>query len=316
MILPWHLYGYVIAMLLHFNNDVLMQLTSKMHIATVMHLLQTCKCFYRIRKIILENNVIYLAYKHVNNDECILSTLMDSDILYKADIENNIGKESDAVIDIDLFINFSARMLIKKTQGSSYKRILNTYKLVTFYNIHHNIMSNHNNMCLSSYYFEQVKFYYPRAQSFPVYQFNKFLAYYNSMYTNINLYDIYLCKFFVFNHKYRHLQNTLNKMVIEPPATLEVFVEVCQKFMSYIHSIMSYTNKIKLLKAVMICILFKFIGSVPLHIELKITFKNAIINQSAILCQNIDDLHGIPKYLKEGFKKQFMSVSQRLCQIK
>jgi hypothetical protein len=106
----------------------------------------------------------------------------------------------------------------------------------------------------------------------------------------------------------------MNRMEIEPLATLEVFVEVCQTLMAYINSINSYSKKIKLLKAVMICTLFKFIGSVPSYIELKMTLKNAIINQSVILCQNVDDMHGIPKYLKEAFKNQFMIVSLRLQQ--
>jgi hypothetical protein len=106
----------------------------------------------------------------------------------------------------------------------------------------------------------------------------------------------------------------MNIMQIAPPATLEVFVEICQTLMAYINSINSFSKKIKLLKAVMICTLFKFIGSVPSHIELKLTLKNAIITQSTILCQNVDDMHGIPKYLKDGFKKQFTIVSLRLQQ--
>lgn len=278
------------------NYDVLMQITSKLHIKKLMQLLTSCKYFYKGSQSLslLENNGMYSAYLHVNNEN-VLEALSKSDIVFNDCREYLI-------------------MTIKRNIPSSYGCIYNTYKLIVFDSIYNADFYNNmrNITCLCNYYSQQVQLSWQRAQSYPDYQFNKFISHYNWNYTNINLYDIYLCMFYVFNRKNYLLRDTLKNMIIEPPQTHQIFVELCQTLMNYINDLRSFTHKIKTLKAVMIIILYKLIGSVSSHMTINENLSNAVINQSIILSQNVDDMKGIPKYLKEFFKKEFATVALKL----
>jgi len=282
------------------NDDILIQIVNHLDIMCTINLLLTSKNLYDQRKILIENNQIYIAYKHVNKTS-IIYALLNSDIEYDLGVGYNIrhyNKDNQPM----------CIKILKKP--SSYEHIYNTYKLIVFNNIYNDVCVN--KLELSNYYMTQLKLSNPHIINFPIFPFNRFLGYYNWNYTNINLYDVYQCMCYTYNKKYRIVESILNNMIIEPPVSLEVFVAICQTLIGYINSMQSYKTVIKMQKAVIITILYKFIDNVPSHINITEKLKNAIITKSAVLSQHVDEIKGVPRYIKNLFKSEYIRVSHSL----
>jgi len=279
------------------HEDIIELICQNLHCNSLLNVLMTCKHLYANRKHILANNAMISTYTKYNGS--FMSAYFASDITY-----------DDMQIDLKFV-----------PSASSKEHVYNTYKMLAFHTKYYSVKSItiRCRELLYYYYSRQMEernyaYYATYCKSLRIASmFMSFMHRYNWLYTNIDLFDIYQCMFHIKFKNHRDLAHILQDMQIIAPQDIQTFLDICKSLSKYINNsydTMQSCNK--LIKAVMIYILYKFIEVSPLEfIEYKV--RNALV-ENAALQNEIMLLKYIPKYIKNIIREQIIRVICKLTQ--
>jgi hypothetical protein len=283
------------------NEDTIVEIADYMHVSILLNFLRTCKRLYGARKYILQNNSLLQAYNKYSNGAFYLRLFYKSDLCYEAD---------------DLRININI-----VTEPSAKEQINNTYKLIAFncdyYDAEKSVVKRNMNL-LCNYYAMQIELKYPAyklgnttrtKKSKDV--FSQFMKKINWFYTNIDMYDIFECVYHVHYNNKRKLAEVLENMQVQPPKDPWTFVKVCITYTLYVGKLHDDFAYEKLMKTVMISILYKFMDKSPIEVIPK-SMHEMLIEQVQMLNSQIERLKRTPKYLKKSLSAPLNGILQKI----
>lgn len=274
-----------------------------MHIIVLLNFLKTCKRLYGMRKYILQNNRLLQAYNEYSNGASYLKVFYQSDLYYY--------KPDDLRIYVKHFVI---------TKPSAKEAIYNTYKLLvfnaTYCDLDKNLVKKFKRL-LCDYYTRQIELKYPAYKLGNTTQtkkckdvFSKFMEKIDWLHTNIDMYDIFECVYHVHYNNKRKLVEVLENMQIEPAKDQMTFVKVCMSYTLYIGKLHDDFAYEKLMKAVMISILYKFMDKSPSEVIPKSVLE-MLVQQAQMLNSQIERLKRTPKYLKKSLSAPLNGILQK-----
>lgn len=286
------------------NEDTIMIMADYMHIIILLNFLKTCKQFYCKRQYILQNNRLLQAYNEYSNGASYLKIFYKSDLYYY--------KSDDLCIYVKHFVI---------TKPSAKEAIYNTYKLLvfnaTYYDLDKILVKKFKRL-LCNYYTRQIELKYPAYKLINTKLTNKckdvfsqYMQKIDWLHTNIDMYDIFECVYHVHYDNKRKLAEVLENMQVQPAKDQMTFVKVCISYTFYIGKLHDDFAYEKLMKVVIISIIYKFVDKSPSEVIPKSVLEMLII-QAQMLNGQIDRLKRIPKYLKNTLKAPLNGILQKL----
>ena len=282
-------------------EEIISAIFDNLHVIVLQRVLMTNKRLFLQRNYYIENNAITKAYYEYDKNVSFINAYLNSDIIY-SELNNTLYVNNDI------------------TSESSNIRINNTCNLLIFnasYNIvmPYEVFDKKGYIC--NYFSNQIEKKYPeysmttkKAQNVVEVIKSFFNTY--ALNTKIDLYDIYQCIFHVKYRKFKCLKEVFVSMKIRPPATSCEFNMIIKSFLNYLTSNpIMLDNRNKILKAVIISMLFQFIFKTPVEL-IGEKMKQVLFMQASALMQQIDNIKNIPKYIKLMLKNPLANVAIKL----
>lgn len=278
------------------HEDIMSLILQDVHVSVVLNFLTTCKQFYAIRKNVLANNDMVCSFNKYDTVNYI-SAYFASDVIY--DTKN-------------------MRMNIKLITKASDKAVVcNTYKMLAFNTAYNDCTTGvvmDNRRLLYEYYSRQMEeriygYYstHPKADK-AITNLCRFLTYYNWAYTNIDMFDVCQCIYHIEFKNNRLLAEVFNSIQVRAPQDITTFYEICKTMTGYINDdYYLQFQKNKLLKGVLVCILYKFLEVTPIDF-IHVKLQKVLADNGANLAEQANKLKGVPKYIKNMLTKQLNVV--------